>query len=139
MDDAPPPPSSLLREQELVRKVCVNRGMVDEEVKSSVNAYVVYKDRASVDKVRAWVGGAGRTNEARNGGWVLSTTTSIVAVEQGQPSLRKYSVQDLRTPRFRSPHPDRTPQPLAASPYLAHLLLLLFLMLLLRPYRKRTK
>lgn len=37
--------------QQLVRKVCVNRGMVDEEVKSSVNAYVVYKDRASVDKV----------------------------------------------------------------------------------------
>ncbi|CAM9783527.1 unnamed protein product, partial [Ectocarpus sp. 8 AP-2014] len=29
-------------DQQLVRKVCVNRGMVDEEVKSSVNAYVVY-------------------------------------------------------------------------------------------------
>lgn len=37
--------------QQLVRKVCVNRGMVDEEVKSSVNAYVVYKDGASVEKV----------------------------------------------------------------------------------------
>lgn len=37
--------------QELVRKVCVRKGMVDEEVKSSVNAYVVYKDEASVDKV----------------------------------------------------------------------------------------
>ena len=39
--------------QELVRKVCVRKGMVDEEVKSSVNAYVVYKDEASVDKVGA--------------------------------------------------------------------------------------
>ncbi|CAM9191496.1 unnamed protein product, partial [Hapterophycus canaliculatus] len=40
-------------DQELVRKVCVNRGMVDEEIKSSVNAYVVYKDRASVEKALA--------------------------------------------------------------------------------------
>ena len=37
--------------QQLVRKVCVNRGMVDKEVKSSINAYVVYKELASVDKV----------------------------------------------------------------------------------------
>lgn len=34
-----------------MRKVCARKGMVDEEVKSSVNAYVVYKDEASVDKV----------------------------------------------------------------------------------------
>lgn len=41
----------IILSQQLVRKVCVNRGMVDEEVKSSVNAYVVYKDGASVEKV----------------------------------------------------------------------------------------
>lgn len=45
----------LLLFQQLVRKVCVNRGMVDKEVKSSVNAYVVYKELASVDKVRGRV------------------------------------------------------------------------------------
>lgn len=45
---------SLLHLQELVRKVCVRKGLVDEEVKSSVNAYVVYKDEASVDKVSGY-------------------------------------------------------------------------------------
>ncbi|CAM9825786.1 unnamed protein product, partial [Scytosiphon promiscuus] len=40
-------------DQQLVRKVCVNRGMVDEEIKSSINAYVVYKDMASVEKALA--------------------------------------------------------------------------------------
>eukprot|EP00904_Undaria_pinnatifida_P009138 jgi/Undpi1/5354/HiC_scaffold_2.g00635.m1 len=46
------PLPSFRRSIQLVRKVCVNRGMVDKEVKSSVNAYVVYKELASVDKVR---------------------------------------------------------------------------------------
>lgn len=38
--------------QDLVRKVCVNRGKVNSEIKDSINAYVVYKDIASVEKVK---------------------------------------------------------------------------------------